>query len=65
MKKIVALSAILCLISVSLKAQESDYVKVKPNELSFGFYNVFQQNNSNNIGLLYKRTVKNGVWPSG
>ena len=61
MKKIVALSAILCLISVSLKAQESDYVKVKPNELSFGFYNVFQLNNSNNIGLLYKRTIKNGA----
>lgn len=61
MKKIIALSAIVCLIAFSLKSQESIFEKVKPNELSFGFYNVFKLNDSPNFGLLYKRTIKKGA----
>ena len=65
MKKIIAFSTILCLIAFSLKSQESIFEKVKPNELSFGFYNVFKLNDSPNFGLLYKRTIKKGAIRAG
>lgn len=61
MKKIIMLSVVVCLITMSLNAQESDFAKVSPNELSFGFYNVFQLEGSNKIGIMYKRSFSKGA----
>jgi hypothetical protein len=61
MKRIFLLSVAVCLISFGINAQESDNVKVKPNELSFGFYNVFQLEGGNRIGIMYKRSFSKGA----
>lgn len=61
MKKIILLSVALFMISFNINAQESDNVKVKPNELSFGFYNVFQLTGTNRIGIIYKRSFSKGA----
>lgn len=46
-------------------SQGSESYTDKKNELNIGFFNAFELNNFSDLGIGYKRMVKNGAWRVG
>ena len=56
---------LLCGAFISSHGQQTEIFSQKRNEVNIGSFNAFELNANPNLGIGYKRTVKNGAWRIG